>query len=138
LEIIGGVTLPFLVDTYALMEWFVWDNKNYKKYFEQIQRRKNSYVSEITLVELFHHVYHNEGEDEAEIIYSSVVNYLNIAKMEEEVIKNAGIFRSKMLRKKKALSYADCINYSIAEKMNLKLLTGDEDFKGIQNVEFVK
>ena len=58
--------------------------------------------------------------------------------MDEEIIKNAGIFRSKMLKKKKALSYADCINYSIAEKMNLKLLTGDEDFKGIQNVEFVK
>ena len=130
--------MPFLVDTYALMEWFIWANKNYKKYFEQIQQRKNSYVSEITLVELFHHVYHNKGKDKAEIIYSSVVNYLNIVKMDEEIIKNAGIFRSKMLKKKKALSYADCINYSIAGKMNLKLLTGDEDFKGIQNVEFVK
>lgn len=130
--------MPFLVDTYALMEWFVWNNKNYKKYFEQIQQRKNSFVSEITLVELFHHVYHKEGKDEAEIIYSSVVNYLNIAKMDEEIIKNSGIFRSNMLKKKKALSYADCINYSIAEKLNLKLLTGDEDFKGIRNVEFIK
>jgi predicted nucleic acid-binding protein len=90
------------------------------------------------LVELFHHIFHNEGKDDAEIIYSSVVNYLNIAKMDEEIIKNSGIFRSNMLKKKKSLSYADCINYSIAEKMNLKLLTGDEDFRGIENVEFVK
>ena len=126
------------MDTYALMEWFVWDNQNYKKYFEQIQQKKNSFVSEITLVELFHHIYHKEGKDEAEIIYSSVVNYLNIAKMDHEIIKSAGIFRSNMLKKKKALSYADCINYSIAEKMKIKLLTGNEDFKGIQNVEFVK
>ena len=43
-----------------------------------------------------------------------------------------------MLKEKKALSYADCINYSIAEKMNLKLLTGDEDFRDLKNVEFVK
>ena len=129
--------MPFLVDTYALMEWFIWDNQNYKKYFEQIQRRKISYVSEITLVELFHHIYHNEGEEEAETIYSSVANYLNIAKMDEEIIKNSGIFRSNMLKKIKALSYADCINYSFAEKMNLKLLTGDEDFRALKNVEFV-
>ncbi|MCK5559561.1 MAG: hypothetical protein KAJ51_03165, partial [Thermoplasmata archaeon] len=106
--------MAFLVDTYALMEWFIWENNNYKQYFEQIQQKKNSYVSEITLVELFHHIYHNENLVEAEIIYSSVVNYLNIAEMDEEIIKNAGIFRSKMLNNKKSLSYADCINYSIA------------------------
>lgn len=130
--------MAFLVDTYALMEWFIWENNNYKQYFEQIQQKKNSYVSEITLVELFHHIYHNENLVEAEIIYSSVVNYLNIAEMDEEIIKNAGIFRSKMLNNKKSLSYADCINYSIANKLKVRLLTGDEDFKGLKNVEFVK
>ena len=36
MEINRGEKVPFLVDTYALMEWFVWDNQNYKKYFEQI------------------------------------------------------------------------------------------------------
>ena len=58
--------------------------------------------------------------------------------MDEEIIKNAGIFRSEMLKKKKSLSYADCINYSIANKLKLKLLTGDDDFKRLKNVEFVK
>jgi predicted nucleic acid-binding protein len=36
------------------------------------------------------------------------------------------------------LSYADCINYSIARKLKIKLLTGDEDFRGLSGVEFVK
>jgi predicted nucleic acid-binding protein len=133
----GGL-LVYLVDTYALMEWFVWENKNYKKYFEQIQKKKNCYVSEITLVELYHHIYHREGFETAEIIYSSVTNYLNVAKMNDEIIKNAGIFRSEMLKKKKSLSYADCINYTISKEWKIKLLTGDEDFKGLSNVEFVK
>ena len=91
-----------------------------------------------TLVELYHHVYHNEGEDTADIIYSSVINYLNVAKMNDGIIKDAGIFRSRMLKKRKSLSYADCINYSIAKHLKIKLLTGDEDFKGLANVEFVK
>lgn len=130
--------MRYLVDTYALMEWFIWENKNYSKYFEQIQKKKENYISEITLVELYHHIYHNEGLDTAEIIYSSVTNYLKIARMDDEIIKNAGIFRSKMLRKKRSLSYADCINYSIAEKLNVKLLTGDEDFRSLPKVEFVE
>ena len=130
--------MAFLVDTYALMEWFIWENMNYEQYFYQIQNKKTSYVSEITLVELFHHIYHNEGERTAELIYSSVIHHLNIAKLDQDIIKNAGIFRSEMLKKKRSLSYADCLNYSIAKKQKVKLLTGDEDFKGLENVEFVK
>jgi predicted nucleic acid-binding protein len=120
------------------MEWFIWENPNYKKYFEEIQRKDDSYVSEITLVELYHHIYHNAGSDTAEIIYSSVSNYLNVTKMNDNIIKNAGIFRSDMLKKKKSLSYADCINYAISNRLKVRLLTGDEDFRGIKNVEFVK
>lgn len=130
--------MPYLFDTYALMEWFIWENQNYKKYFDSIQNNDNNYVSEITLVELYHHIYHNEGAEIADVIYSSVSNYLNVAKMNDDIIKNAGIFRSRMLKKKKSLSYADCINYSISSQLKIKLLTGDEDFKGMQNVEFVK
>ena len=126
------------MDTYALMEWFVWKSENYRKYFERFQKVKSSYVSEITLVELYHHIYHNEGFETAEMIYSSVTHHLNIVRMDDGVIKSAGIFRSEMLKKKRSLSYADCINYSLAEKLHVKLLTGDNDFEGIKNVEFVK
>jgi predicted nucleic acid-binding protein len=120
------------------MEWFIWKNQNYRKYFEEIQIKGNSYVSEITLVELYHHIYHNKGAERADIIYSSVINYLKVTKMDNHVIKNAGIFRSDMLKRRRSLSYADCINYAISKKLKVKLLTGDEDFKGIRNVEFVK
>jgi predicted nucleic acid-binding protein len=130
--------LGFVVDTYALMEWFVWNNDNYRKYFERFQKSKDSYVTEITLVELYHHVYHNEDIETADMIYSSLTNYLNVIGLDENIIKSAGIFRSEMLKKKRALSYADCINYSTARRLKLILLTGDNDFKGLSNVEFVK
>jgi predicted nucleic acid-binding protein len=120
------------------MEWFIWGNKNYHKYFQEIEDSKSSYVSEITLIELYHHIYHNEGLDLADTIYTSVTNHLYIAKMDHDVIKSAGIFRSDMLKQKRSLSYADCVNYTLSGKLNLKLLTGDEDFRGLKNVEFVK
>jgi predicted nucleic acid-binding protein len=120
------------------MEWFIWGNPNYGQYFEDIQSSKSSYVSEITLIELYHHIYHNEGLEIADTIYSSVINHLNIAKLDHHIIKNAGILRSTMLKEKRALSYADCVNYTFAKNLGLKLLTGDEDFRGMDNVEFMK
>lgn len=46
--------------------------------------------------------------------------------------------RFKYKNKKLKLSYADCIGYITAKKFNMKFLTGDNKFKNISNVEFVK
>ena len=49
--------------------------------------------------------------------------------------------RSKMgcrTRRKVSLSYADGLGYEVAQRMEIKFLTGDEAFKGLENVEFVK
>ena len=40
--------------------------------------------------------------------------------------------------KNKHLSIPDAIGYIVAEKHNVKFLTGDEDFRDMLNVEFVK
>jgi len=43
------------------------------------------------------------------------------------------------LRKKKLdLSYADAIGYAVSLRLMLMFLTGDEAFKNLENVEFVK
>ena len=102
--------MAFLFDTYALMEWFVWNDQNYTRYFDRIMIKNDSYVSEITPVEMYHHIYHKEGREIADIIYSSVTNYLNVASIDQDIIKHAAVFRSEMLGKKHSLSYGDCIN----------------------------
>jgi len=40
--------------------------------------------------------------------------------------------------KNQKLSFIDCIGYILAKKHKAKFLTGDEKFKGKENVEFVK
>jgi predicted nucleic acid-binding protein len=52
------------------------------------------------------------------------------------VIINAMTFRNKNMKKK--LSMVDCIAYQTALKKGLKFLTGDEGFKNIPYVKFVK
>jgi len=41
-------------------------------------------------------------------------------------------------RKKRELSYIDCVGYSIARRMKLKFLTGDEQFEREPGVKYVK
>ncbi len=40
--------------------------------------------------------------------------------------------------KKKDLSIPDAIGYTVAQRLNVRFLTGDDDFKDMPNVEFVK
>lgn len=51
-----------------------------------------------------------------------------------EDIKNA----TDMKLKFKKMSFPDVIGYVVAKRLGLKFLTGDSDFKGMNNVEFVK
>lgn len=56
-------------------------------------------------------------------------------------ISNSMIIEAMDFRKqhyKQNLSYADCIGYTIARKMKIPFLTGDNQFKDMENVKFVK
>ena len=44
----------------------------------------------------------------------------------------------RFLNKKSNLSYIDCIGYITAFKKEVKFVTGDDQFKNMKNVEFVK
>ncbi|MBS3146876.1 type II toxin-antitoxin system VapC family toxin [Candidatus Woesearchaeota archaeon] len=56
-----------------------------------------------------------------------------------EVIKEAVEFRIRINRNSKfRISYVDAIGYVISQALGIKFLTGDEAFRNIENVEFVK
>ncbi len=46
--------------------------------------------------------------------------------------------RSHMLKKKRHMSYTDCLAYVLAREHGHKVLTGDEYFRGLEHVVFVK
>jgi predicted nucleic acid-binding protein len=53
-------------------------------------------------------------------------------------IKGAMRFRLEMRMKGKNLSYTDALGYTVSLRLGVRFLTGDREFEGLQNVEFVK
>jgi predicted nucleic acid-binding protein len=44
----------------------------------------------------------------------------------------------KFVNKKRKLSFIDCVGYTVAKENGLIFLTGDEGFRGFENVELVR
>ena len=58
--------------------------------------------------------------------------------LRDEDAKEGMKFRIRSKARRLDISYADAIGYVMAERLGAKFLTGDDAFKGVSNVEFVK
>lgn len=122
------MTETFFFDTYALYE-IVKGNENFKKYIDS-----KIITTKLNIFELYFSLLRDNHEDLGLI---SLAKYLSCAiEFNSEIIIKAAKF--KLLNKKKDVSMTDSIGYTIAEKMNIKFLTGDKEFENLPNVEFVK
>ena len=114
--------------TYAIMEIFK-GNKDYKIYLDN-----NIVLTKLNLFELYYNLYREYGEStakkELERYSSFVIDF------DKQIITDAA--KLKFIFKKQKMSMVDCIGYIIAKKLDIKFLTGDEQFKYLPNVEFVK
>ena len=59
-----------------------------------------------------------------------------VVRTDLRLIAKAMKFRNKW--KKRKVSAVDCIGYFMAKDLGVKFLTGDKEFKGMKNVEFVR
>ena len=50
----------------------------------------------------------------------------------------AAVFRETQRHRKRLLSFVDALGYVLAQRMKLRFLTGDEAFRGLKGVLFVK
>jgi len=119
----------YFLDTYAIIE-FLNGNKKFEKY---IDLEKNL-TSTLNMIELYYYLLsrHNEQiADDVTLPFSSISATPKLL-----TIKYAMKFR--LEHRKMSLSYADCIGYALAKEHGLKFLTGDKQFKGLPNVEYVR
>jgi len=128
--------VPYLFDSYALIAYFVEGRSSFRKYFENNDEK---FTSILSLMETYSRIFHGINPSKAEDTLEAIITYFTVLPLNDiEVIREAGQFRSEMLKKKKALSYTACINYVLSKKQGHILLTGDEDFRNLNNIEFVK
>ena len=119
----------FYFDTYALIE-IAKGNPKYLPYKEDVQILLNK----LNLLEFTYFLFREEKHGNVKEIFR---NYLRFnADYDEEILIKAAEMKFKHLKQR--LSFIDCIGYLIAKKNNVKFLTGDEQFRSMENVEFVK
>ena len=118
--------MKYFFDTYALIE-ITKKNPNFSVYFDE-----DITTSIFNLIEFYYCILRDLGEHEAKFAYNNFKN--SIVEINDETIFEA----MKLKLKNKNLSYVDCLGYNLALKNNLKFLTGDKEFKNMDNVEFVQ
>ena len=118
----------YFFDTYALFE-IVHGNINYFNY-----KKAEIITTKLNLMELHYRLLLLYGKSYAEKAYKKFLPF--VFEISDEIIKLANEFKLKY--KKRKLSYVDCIGYILAKSNNAKFLTGDKEFKGMDNVEFVR
>ncbi|MBW2991558.1 PIN domain-containing protein [Candidatus Woesearchaeota archaeon] len=119
----------YFFDTYAFIE-AINGNKSYRPYMKGI----TIITTKLNLMELHYITLKDIGEKMADAHYEFFKDF--VIMISDEIIKKANKFR--YANRKKKLSYTDCIGYIIARTRNIKFLTGDKEFKGMEGVEFVK
>jgi predicted nucleic acid-binding protein len=129
----GRLVLPkYFLDTYALMEYFG-GNKAYLKYFSSTSEFKTSILN---LMELYYHILRDAGEVIAEDSFTHFKHFS--LSLTDEDVKNGMKLRLRLKSKRLDISYTDAVGYSIAQRLGARFLTGDQAFKNLSNVEFVR
>ena len=119
----------YFFDTYAFYEIIV-GNPHYKLY----SRNTKIITTQLNLMELYYHLLLIFSKKDALYFFNRYKDY--VVAIDNSIVIKAMDFRKD--NKKRKLSYADCIGYTLAKSMNVRFLTGDQQFKDINNVEYIK
>ena len=117
----------YFFDSYALVEIFK-GNENYMKY-----SKCNIVMDYLNLFEIYYNLIKHYDKNIVNVFFGRLKGFCIDLKF--EWIKEASELRISL---KKDLSYADCLGYVISRNLKIKFLTGDKEFKGLDNVEFIK
>jgi len=127
----------FILDSFALLCLFdrkrKRENKAIRKYLEDAENGKiKLYISKINEREVFCKLYRYIGESIAvgfrEDLKRGIIP-VNVVSVNDKRAERASEIKAKY-----PLSYADVFCIELARDMNLPIITGDPEFKSVQNI----
>ncbi len=121
--------MKYFYDSYVVIE-YLGGNQTYKQYFEE----NEGILISMNLLEIHHSLLKNFSEPEADNTINLFWSFIN----EPNAIDIISASKFKLAHKKRNLSYIDCIDYVMAKRIGIKFLTGDKEFNGFDNVEYIK
>jgi predicted nucleic acid-binding protein len=116
------------LDTYALIE-IVSGNPKFAKYFDF-----DFIIADLTLVEFYSVLLRENGEEFANYWLRKLEHYSH--SVNKEILIESVKFRQN--NKKSGISFFDAAGYIFAITNKCKFVTGDKEFEGMKNVEFIK
>lgn len=116
------------LDTYPLVE-IAAGNKNFISLLDQ-----EIIITDITIAEFYYVMLQKYGYSNAAFWYKKLMPYC--VSVSKDILVKAVIFRYN--NKNKNLSFFDCVGYIYSKENNIKFVTGDKEFKDLNNVEFIK
>ncbi len=118
----------YFFDSYAIIE-ILEGNKRLDPYKDAC-----IITTRLNLFEVFYFILRQGREKE----YPNFLEEYNkfTAHFDVDIISKA--VKLKHAFKKRGLSMTDCIGYILAKQLRIKFLTGDREFRDLENVEFVK
>lgn len=119
----------YFFDTYALYE-VITGNPDYLNNTNGVR----FVCTKMNLLELHYAILRTYSKEHADSLFEEFSPYCK--QISDDTYKEASAFRFR--HKEKKLSYVDCIGYCMARRLGIKFLTGDNEFKGLENVEFVR
>ena len=125
----GEFIKTFFFDTYVFFE-MIHGNLNYERYKKDVA----IITTKFNLMELHYGLLLLFGKETADYYFDSYSKFA--VDIPDDIIKLANEFKKVM--KTRNVSYVDCLGYALAKSRNITFLTGDKEFKDLDNVEFVK
>src|SRR3989344_7234782 len=121
--------VSYYFDSYAVIE-ITRGGESYKPYLSA-----EIVLTALNLIECYNSWLNELGEEKANNYFIIFKQYL-VPILDEDIITGVK-FRNYLRNRNKKYqpSFTDCIGYVIALRLGIKFLTGDNAFKGLENVE---
>ena len=119
-------------DTYALVE-ILKGNPAYEKISDE-----ELVALEFNIFELAYALYRDFGRTHASGMLPILRSKIEIFNPGDLDYLNASEFRMCSNKNCKKLSLIDSLGYACSKRLNIRFLTGDQEFEDVENVEYIK
>lgn len=124
-----------LFDTSAWIELFQGNEKS--KIVENILRTEETFTSIVTFAEIMHWCLKNNSPDKIHSYIEAVKKSSNILELDENIALASGKINFERKKIVKNWGMMDSFIFTTALFYNLKVLTKDSQFEGLQNVQIL-
>lgn len=128
--------MKYVIDAYAWIEYLI-GSKAGEKVKAIVENEKNEiFTSSLTIAELISKI--KRERKNSDVVYSCIVTLSRIYPITAELSKLAGELHAQLRKRIKDFRLADSFVLATAKVLKAKIVSGDEHFKNLKNVIFIK